>query len=73
MIKGSALRPELLARARWRKSSHSGTSGTCLEVADLTNGHHALRDSKNPTGPALIITPTQWSSFTTAVRVGEFD
>lgn len=73
MSKDSAPRRGQLARAQWRKSSHSGTSGTCLEVADLHNGHHALRDSKNPTGPALIITPTQWSTFTTAVRVGEFD
>jgi Domain of unknown function (DUF397) len=73
MIKDSALRPDLLAQARWRKSSHSGTSGTCLEVAELHDGHHALRDSTNPTGPALIITPPQWSTFTTAIRTGEFD
>jgi hypothetical protein len=34
----------------WRKSSHSGTGGDCVEIRqDLA----ALRDSKNPTGPAL--------------------
>lgn len=72
MIKGKALEPGQLARARWRTSSHSGASGTCVEVADL-DGHRAVRDSKNPTGPALIITPTEWFTFTTAVRTGEFD
>ncbi len=55
MIKGSALGPGQLARAKWRKSSH-----------------RAVRDSKNPTGPALTITPTEWTAFTAAVRAGEF-
>lgn len=47
--------------------------GLRLEVADLDGGHRAVRDSKNPTGLALIVTPTEWSAFTTAVRAGEFD
>ncbi|HWR48788.1 MAG TPA: DUF397 domain-containing protein [Pseudonocardiaceae bacterium] len=72
MIKDSALRPGQLARARWRTSSHSGTSGSCVEVADLDDGHHAVRDSTNPAGPALIATATGWSAFTTALRAGEF-
>lgn len=72
MIKGSALEPGKLARAQWRTSSHSGATGTCVEVANL-NGHRAVRDSKNPTGPALIVTPTEWATFTTAVRTDEFD
>jgi Domain of unknown function (DUF397) len=71
MIKGRALEPGQLVRARWRTSSHSGTSGSCVEVAAL-DGHRAVRDSKNPTGPALIVTPTGWSAFTTALRAGEF-
>lgn len=72
MIKGSALEPGTLAWARWRTSSHSGTSGSCVEVTGH-DGHRALRDSKNPTGPALIVTPAEWSTFTTAIRTGEFD
>jgi hypothetical protein len=39
---------------KWRKSSHSGASGQtgCVEVAhDLG----AVRDSKNPGGPVLIV------------------
>ncbi|MGW2847477.1 DUF397 domain-containing protein [Streptomyces sp. NPDC001274] len=44
------------ALAGWRKSSYSGGSqGDCLEVVD---GHASVpvRDSKNPTGPAILFT-----------------
>jgi hypothetical protein len=35
---------------RWRKSTRSDSGSTCVEVrSDL----RAIRDSKNPTGPAL--------------------
>lgn len=36
----------------WRKSSRSGGSGQCVEVAFLPEGP-ALRDSKNTKGPVL--------------------
>jgi hypothetical protein len=63
-----------LADARWTKSSRSGTGGgNCVEVAGLAGGHRAVRDSKNPTGPALVVTPVEWSVFTAGVRSGEFD
>lgn len=66
-----------VAHARWIKSSRSGTGGgtgggNCVELAGLASGHRAVRDSKNPTGPALICTPADWSAFTAAVRDGEF-
>ncbi|MGH3768929.1 MAG: DUF397 domain-containing protein [Pseudonocardiaceae bacterium] len=62
-----------LADARWMKSSRSGTSGgNCVEVAHLTSGHRAVRDSKNPTGPALIVPLTGWTAFTTGVRDSDF-
>ncbi|WUH99767.1 DUF397 domain-containing protein [Spirillospora sp. NBC_00431] len=39
----------------WRKSSHSGsTGGECVELAS-TPGPIAIRDSKNPNGPKLLI------------------
>ncbi|MDT7711739.1 MAG: hypothetical protein QOG46_428 [Pseudonocardiales bacterium] len=62
-----------LTGAQWRKSSYSnGNGGDCVEVADLPRGR-AVRDSKNPTGPALTVTATAWRVFTTAARSGEFD
>ncbi len=63
-----------LAHARWTKSSRSGTGGgNCVEVATLGGGHRAVRDSKDPDGPALIFTPAEWSAFTAGVRSSECD
>lgn len=58
---------------RWHKSIYSsGQGGACLEVAHLDDGR-AVRDSKDPTGPALMFTAAQWAAFTAGVRAGEFD
>jgi hypothetical protein len=61
-----------LSDMRWKKSSRSGAGNNCVEVADLDGGR-AVRDSKNPTGPALMVTVAEWSAFTAGVRAGEFD
>jgi hypothetical protein len=60
--------PHDLARARWTKSSHSGSGDQCVEVARVTAGAHAVRDSKDPQGPALMFTSSEWRSFLDAVR-----
>ncbi len=64
-------RPEL-AHAVWRASTYSGNSGNCVEVAGLDR-RTAVRDSKDPTGPALTFTDAQWGAFAVALRTGEFD
>ncbi|MQA14833.1 MAG: DUF397 domain-containing protein [Pseudonocardiaceae bacterium] len=73
MIKGSALGPGELARVHWSKTSYSGTSGNCVEVGQLPEGGRVVRDSKDPSGPALRFTPAEWAAFTAGVRDGEFD
>ncbi|SUA41982.1 DUF397 domain-containing protein [Nocardia africana] len=45
-----------LAGARWFKSSRSGGSKNCVEVAFLDDSLVGVRDSKNIAGPALIFT-----------------
>ncbi|MEU3190939.1 DUF397 domain-containing protein [Streptomyces sp. NPDC006992] len=58
-----------LPRTTWRKSSYSGNNGgDCLEVA-VDRPDHALpvRDSKNPTGPTLLVPAPAWQAFITAV------
>ncbi|QQC90721.1 DUF397 domain-containing protein [Streptomyces alfalfae] len=55
----------LEAAYTWRKSSHSGSEGgQCVEVATHPTAIH-IRDSKNPEGPALTVTPEAWTSFLT--------
>lgn len=60
-----------LSRAEWRTSTRSGSSGNCVEVANLP-GLVALRDSKDPAGPILIFTPTAWKTFISGVKAGDF-
>jgi Domain of unknown function (DUF397) len=61
-----------LTGATWRKSTYSnGSGGNCVEVTELPEGSHALRDSKNPDGPTLIFTPDEWRAFTEGVKLSE--
>ncbi|MFQ6328373.1 DUF397 domain-containing protein [Nocardia sp. CWNU-33] len=62
-----------LSQARWFKSSRSSMGKDCVEVAFLDEGHVGVRDSKNPTGPALVFTPSEWDTFTSGVRDREFN
>lgn len=57
---------------RWRKSSYSNGQAACVEITSLT-GNVAVRDSKDPQGPRLVLTAAQWQSFTTSIKAGTFD
>jgi Domain of unknown function (DUF397) len=58
-----------LTHADWRKTSYSGTNGgNCVEVARNLPGVVAVRDSKNPGGPALVFTPADWEAFTAGLK-----
>jgi hypothetical protein len=59
-----------LGQADWRKSSYSGGTGNCVEVAGNLPGIVAVRDSQDPGGPALIVTPAAWRALTRKVRSG---
>ncbi|MEU3166609.1 DUF397 domain-containing protein [Streptosporangium sp. NPDC006930] len=58
-----------LSDAKWKKSSLTGSNGgNCVEVAtveDTTGRPHliAVRDSKDPHGPKLLLTHTTWTTF----------
>ncbi|MFE2721164.1 DUF397 domain-containing protein [Kitasatospora sp. NPDC059327] len=61
-----------LTDSRWRASSYSGSGGQCVEVADGHPGLVPVRDSKDPSGPALLFPADAWRSFIAAVHAGEF-
>jgi hypothetical protein len=56
-----------LAAAAWRKSTHSGNSGDCVEIAP---GFAVVpvRDSKDPSVGHLIATPASWSALLSTLR-----
>ena len=59
--------------AKWFKSSFSGPNcDNCVEVAFVGQAT-AVRDSKNPDGPALLFTPDEWSAFLEGALHGEFN
>jgi hypothetical protein len=67
--------PELDGAA-WKKSSYSGGSESqCVEVADVTKTHSgiAIRDSKDPNGPALMFDGAAFAGFIADVAAGQFN
>ncbi len=61
-----------LAGAVWRKSSRSGNTADYVEVADNLPGIVAVRDSKNPDGPTLVFTHSEWDAFVLGAKDDEF-
>jgi hypothetical protein len=61
-----------LSRADWHKSSYSSQDGNCVEVACNLPGVVAIRDSKNPDGPKLIVSLDEWRTLVDGVRQGQF-
>jgi hypothetical protein len=63
-----------LTHAEWHKSSYSGANGgQCVEVAVNLPEIVALRDSKNPSDPALMVEPQAFAALLAGIRAGEFD
>jgi len=61
-----------LSSARWRISSHSSGTGSCVELAALADGHVAVRDSTDRTRPALVFDAAEWQAFTAGMADGQF-
>jgi len=56
------------ATTPWRKSSYSNSQANCVEIASTRSGKIAVRDSKDPDGRTLSISPDEWQTFITKIR-----
>jgi len=73
------------ARDGWRKSPYSTNGGNCVEITVLDRDQvpagpkaeagrlFVMRDSKNPAGPRLYFTPSEWDAFARGMKDGAFD
>ena len=55
-------------QVRWKKSTYSGSTSNCVEVAHTKT---AIRDSKNPTGPAIATGRAAFAAFVRALKDGQ--
>jgi hypothetical protein len=64
--------PARPATPRWRKSSHSGgDEGACVELAGLA-GAVAVRDSKDPHGPSLTMSPAAFRALLARLQAKKY-
>jgi hypothetical protein len=54
----------------WRKSSYSDSGSNCVELGALGADTTVIRDSKDPTGPALLLGRAPTAGFVSALRDG---
>jgi Domain of unknown function (DUF397) len=69
----NGLRAGMLTLVRWQKSTRSNSQGNCVELAVLRSEGIAVRNSRDPDGPALVFTKAEMRAFIDGAKDGEFD
>jgi Domain of unknown function (DUF397) len=72
-VDATAVPAERLGRVTWRKSTASNPNGDCVELAPLPSGAVAMRNSRDPRGPALIYTRSAIRALLDTVKSGDLD
>jgi len=72
-VEENGIAADQLGTVAWRKSRASNPSGDCIEVAALGSGAVAVRNSRDPQGPALVYTRAEIAAFIAGAKDGEFD
>jgi hypothetical protein len=63
-----------LQHVTWRKSGRSNSTGNCVELAEIAvRGDVAVRNSRDPRGPALVYTRSEIESLILGIKDGDFD
>jgi hypothetical protein len=63
-----------LQNVTWRKSGRSNSTGNCVELAELASkGDVAVRNSRDPEGPALVYTRDEIEALILGIKDGDFD
>jgi hypothetical protein len=55
----------------WRKSSHSGNQGDCVELARLDVAEIGIRDSKNAAAGHLTVSAQTFGALVARIKTGE--
>ena len=62
-----------LTGIRWQKSRRSNSQGACVELGGVAGGGIAIRNSRDPGGPALLCTRAEIRALLEGVKEGDFD
>lgn len=58
------------SRPTWRRSSHSTSGENCVEITTSVPGLVGVRDSVDPDGPKLALSPSAWRELTDRIKGG---